>query len=127
MCLRDGKEKSRSERSSENHPIKKKMIYTKSFRKIKKGEYIGQGPPKYFKSFNEMQLNSKEIRFGETGIKKSTPIIKLKLFHRFSNYCACGETGLTKKNTLPKSFLNSLPGLTGFSFIQKKQKVSIMM
>ena len=79
-------------------------MYIKSFWKIKKGEYIGQGPPKYFKSFNEMQLNSKEIRFVETGIKKSTPIIKFKLFHGFSNWCACRETGLTKKIHYQKVF-----------------------
>ena len=41
---KNGKEKSRSERSSENHPIKKKMIYIKSIGKYKKAENIlGRG------------------------------------------------------------------------------------
>ena len=100
---------------------KENDVYKVYWKNHEVGEYIGPGAPKQFKSFNEIQPNSTDIRFVETGIKKSTPIIKLKLFNGFSNWCACGETGLTKKKyikhvneihsgiALPNSFLNRPP------------------
>ena len=94
---KNGKEKYKSEKSSENHPIKTENdVYKVYWKNQEVGEYIGPGASKQFKSFNEIQPNSTDLRCA-VGIKKSTPIIKLNLFNRFSNWCVCGETELTKK------------------------------
>ena len=49
---------------------KENDVYKVYWKNHEVGEYIGPGAPKQFKSFNEIQPNSTDIRFVETGIKK---------------------------------------------------------
>ena len=49
---------------------KENDVYKVYWKNHEVGEYIGPGAPKQFKSFNEIQPNSTDIRFVETSIKK---------------------------------------------------------
>ena len=133
---KDGKGKQKSARSSKNPAIKKQEKHGKSFGKGKKvGEYTGPGTPKQFRAYNETLPNSINKRFIESETKKATPIEKLKLFHGFTNWCACGKTDLTKSKfikhvrdihdgiVLPNCYLNRPPWIDRIFFYSDEAEI----
>ena len=99
------------------------------------GEYTGPGTPKHFRAYNETLPNSINKRFIESETKKATPIEKLKLFHGFTNWCACGKTDLTKSKfikhvrdihdgiVLPNCYLNRPPWIDRIFFYSDEAEI----
>ena len=99
------------------------------------GEYTGPGTPKQFRAYNETLPNSINKRFIESETKKATPIEKLKLFHGFTNWCACGKTDLTKSKfikhvrdihdgiVLPNFYLNRPPWIARIFFYSDEAEI----
>ena len=47
--------------------------------------------------FRKLLPHQDDIKLAEVVVKKGIPIGKLKLLKGFSNWCSCGQTGLTDK------------------------------
>ena len=61
------------------------------------GEYNKPGTPI---PFRKLLPHQEDIQITEVVVKKGIPIGKLKLLKGFSNWCFCGQTGLTNKEFL---------------------------
>ena len=96
------------------------------------GEYNKPGTPI---PFRKLLPHPNDIQITEVVVKKGIPIGKLKLLKGFSNWCFCGQTGLTNKEflrhikvehngmALPTSVLNRPPWINWVDFYSDESEV----
>ena len=96
------------------------------------GEYNKPGTPI---PFRKLLPHPDDIKLTEVVVKKGIPIGKLKLLKGFSNWCFCGQTGLTNKEflrhikvehngmALPTSVLNRPPWIDWVDFFSDEAEV----